>query len=66
MSLAHIATLYAPYIVSGFIKKECNNHSFVGFTLPTLREESSQTNVILKYKLLALILSAVCSIIQQS
>ncbi len=34
--------------------------------LPTLREESSQTNVILQYKLLASILSAVCSVIQQS
>ncbi len=32
----------------------------------TLREESSQTNVILECKLLALILSAVCSVIQQS
>ncbi len=32
----------------------------------TLREESSQTNVILQYKLLAEILSAVCSVIQQS
>ncbi len=32
----------------------------------TLREESSQTNVILQYKLLATILSAVCSVIQQS
>ncbi len=32
----------------------------------TLREESSQTNVILQYKLLAPILSAVCSVIQQS
>ncbi len=31
----------------------------------TLREESSQTNVILQYKLLAAILSAVCSVIQQ-
>ncbi len=31
-----------------------------------LREESSQTNVILQYKLLAEILSAVCSVIQQS
>ncbi len=31
-----------------------------------LREESSQTNVILQYKLLASILSAVCRIIQQS
>ncbi len=29
-----------------------------------LREESSQTNVILQYKLLAYILSAVCSVIQ--
>ncbi len=31
----------------------------------TLREESSQSNVILQYKLLASILSAVCSVIQQ-
>ncbi len=35
-------------------------------THSTLREESSQTNVILQYKLLASILSAVCSVIQQS
>ncbi len=34
--------------------------------LCTLREESSQTNVILQYKLLAAIVSAVCSVIQQS
>ncbi len=32
----------------------------------TLREESSQTNVILQYKLLASILSAICNVIQQS
>ncbi len=32
----------------------------------TLREKSSQTNVILQYKLLASILSAACSLIQQS
>ncbi len=32
----------------------------------TLREESSQTNVILQYKLLAVVLSAVCSVIQQA
>ncbi len=32
----------------------------------TLWEESSQNNVILQYKLLASILSAVCSVIQQS
>ncbi len=32
----------------------------------TLREESSQTNIILHYKLLASILSAVCSVIQLS
>ncbi len=31
----------------------------------TLREEFSQTNVILQYKLLAAIVSAVCSVIQQ-
>ncbi len=31
-----------------------------------LREESSQTNVILQYKLLAAILIAVCNVIQQS
>ncbi len=34
--------------------------------ISTLREGSSQTNVILQYKLLASILSAVCSVIQQS
>ncbi len=34
--------------------------------ISTLREESSLTNVILQYKLLAAILSAVCSVIQQS
>ncbi len=44
---------------------------FMGITfslhvLYTLREESSQTNVILQYKLLTTILSAVCSVIQQS
>ncbi len=32
--------------------------------ITTLREESSQTNVILQYKLLAAILSAVCIVIQ--
>ncbi len=37
-----------------------DNHQFV-----TLTEESSQTNVILQYKLLVAILSAVCSVIQQ-
>ncbi len=31
-----------------------------------LREESSQANAILQYKLLASILSAVCNVIQQS
>ncbi len=35
-------------------------------TIYTLREESRETNVILQYKLLASILSAVCSVIQQS
>ncbi len=30
---------------------------------PTLREESSRTNVILQFKLLAAILSAVCGVI---
>ncbi len=35
-------------------------------TCPTLTEKSSQTNVILQYKLLASILSAACSVIQQS
>ncbi len=34
--------------------------------MPALREEPSQTYVILQYKLLAAILSAVCSVIQQS
>ncbi len=35
-------------------------------TFSTLREESIQTNAILHYKLPASILSAVCSVIQQS
>ncbi len=35
------------------------------YIICTLREESSQTNVILQYKLLASILSAVCSVLQQ-
>ncbi len=34
--------------------------------MSTLTEDSSQTNVILQCKLLAAILSAVCSVIQQS
>ncbi len=41
-------------------------HEFMYTHIRTLREESSQTNVILQYKLLAAILSAVCSVIQQS
>ncbi len=35
-------------------------------SLTTLREESSQINVMLQYKLLASTLSVVCSVIQQS
>ncbi len=38
---------------------------FIWNSTATLREESSQTNIILQYKLLAAILSAVCSIIQR-
>ncbi len=41
-------------------------HYIYKYMLHTLREESSHTNVILKYKLLAANLSAVCSVIQQS
>ncbi len=43
-----------------------SSYSLVIGKLATLREESSQSNVILQYKLLAAILSAVCSVIQQS
>ncbi len=43
-----------------------NSFSIENQIKSTLREESSQTNVILHYKLLAAILSAVCSVIQQS
>ncbi len=43
------------------IKTSCIYANKISF-----REESSQTNVILPYKLLAAILSAVCSVIQQS
>ncbi len=39
---------------------------YIFFLSPALREESSQTNVILQYKLLAAILSAICCVIQQS
>ncbi len=46
-------------------KLTCQGLSKCGITC-TLREESSQNNVILQYKLLASILSAVCSVIQQS
>ncbi len=41
-------------------------HMGKGLRLSTLSEESSQTNVILQYKLPAAIWSAVCSVIQQS
>ncbi len=42
-----------------------NKTFWITTQLSTLREESIQTNVILSYKLLAAILSAVCSVIQQ-
>ncbi len=44
--------------------KHVNNDKLL--YLGALREESSQTNVILQYTLLTAILSAVCSVIQQS
>ncbi len=40
-------------------------YEYVFIMTHALREESNQTNVILQYKLLAAILSAVCSVIQQ-
>ncbi len=50
-----------------------NRERLLDYSLPEiclviliLREQSSQTNVILQYKLLTSILSAVCSVIQQS
>ncbi len=46
---------------SNYVRILCTSNS-----LGALREESSQTNVILQYKLLAAKLSAVCSVIQQS
>ncbi len=46
---------------------KCYEHiSIICRQAATLREESSRTNVILQYKLLSAILSAVCSVIQQS
>ncbi len=39
---------------------------FIYQYMTTIREESSQTNVIIQYKLLASLMSAVCSVIQQS
>ncbi len=47
-------------------KKQCSISMYLCYRQSTLREESSQTNVILQYKLLASILSSVCSVIQQS
>ncbi len=44
----------------------CHRISMYTVNHRTLTEESRQTNVILLYKLLASILSAVCSVIQQS
>ncbi len=44
----------------------CASQVNTGVFVTTLREESSQTNVSLQYKLLTAILSAVCSVIQQS
>ncbi len=46
-----------------------HKHSFTDWAqicckFATLTDESGQTNVILQYKLMALILSAVCSVIQ--
>ncbi len=41
-------------------------YSGLMFCYTALRKESSQTNIILQYKLLTSILSAVCSVIQQS
>ncbi len=50
-----------------FLNKDCSTEPmFVDALWHTLREESSQTNIILQYKILASILSAVCSVIQQS
>ncbi len=53
---------YKDLLITSYICNICNlldQHA-------TLREGSSQNNVILQYKLLASILSAVCSVIQQS
>ncbi len=49
-----------------FIVDQINKKYTFTWKITTLREESSQTNVILQYKLLASILSAICTVIQQS
>ncbi len=54
-----------PKFVSKMYKPICNINTLT-LVVITLREESSQTNVILQYKLLATIFSAVCSVIQKS
>ncbi len=52
--------------VAKFLINSVLNTPYQGQPCLALREESSQTNVILQYKLLEAILSAVCSVIQQS
>ncbi len=56
-----------PWIAISWIRQPKKNKGIsVCNLINTLIEESSQTNVILQYKLLAAILSAVCSVNQQS
>ncbi len=60
LSLMHSCGMY------GYSGQFAFKVTITGLFASTLREESSQTNLILRYKLLAPRLGAVCSIIQQS
>ncbi len=57
---------YWMVVASFTLIKAVTSQCLVNHKQPTLREESSQANVILQYKLLEAILSVVCSVIQES
>ncbi len=54
------------YSYSNYCRIDLYSKVLYLISIDTLREESNQTNVILQYILLAAILIAVCSVIQQS
>ncbi len=70
MRISDIVSLlsYPVKVVLSYTHPNSFVNSYVHYMpqITTLRKESSQTNAILQYKLLAAILSADCCIIQQS